>query len=199
LAVGSDGNLYGTTSGAFVGAGNVFRATLSGGVTILHEFGFLDGVHPFGNLLLANDGNFCSSTFGEWDVTNPFPGRQYFSYDRRWRSVAPARLLSRTWERHVAHASERRQPVRHRSERRRSRGRIVFMATLPAILHDFGFDDGSNPTGNSLRAGTAVSTGRPTSDPAANGFGTVFKMSASGTITTLHRFVWLDGRARPRA
>jgi uncharacterized repeat protein (TIGR03803 family) len=35
-------------------------------------------------------------------------------------------------------------------------------------------------------------TTEATSDPLVSGFGTVFKMSADGTITTVHRFNWLD-------
>ncbi len=63
----SDGNLYGTTvnSGQF-GGGTVFKMTLDGALTTLHTFcmveGCADGYVPSGSLLQASDGNFYGTT-----------------------------------------------------------------------------------------------------------------------------------------
>jgi uncharacterized repeat protein (TIGR03803 family) len=65
--LGSDGNLYGTTTGIGYGYGTVYKMTLSGKLTTLYTFCSLaecaDGSFPNG-LLLASDGNFYGTTFG---------------------------------------------------------------------------------------------------------------------------------------
>jgi uncharacterized repeat protein (TIGR03803 family) len=63
LAQGRDGNLYGTTTqGGANNRGAIFKATLTGTVTLLHSFNLTDGAGPIGGLTLAADGNFYGST-----------------------------------------------------------------------------------------------------------------------------------------
>jgi uncharacterized repeat protein (TIGR03803 family) len=65
---GSDGNFYGTTeAGGGVGSaslGVVYRVTPAGGFTVLHTFTGTapDGAQPFGEMILARDGNFYGTT-----------------------------------------------------------------------------------------------------------------------------------------
>ena len=55
LTLGSDGNLYGTGSvGGANGAGTIFRVSLSGTFTDLHDFGMSDGATPNSTLILSN-------------------------------------------------------------------------------------------------------------------------------------------------
>lgn len=71
LAQGSDGNLYGTTSGkapnggGVLNSGTAFRISYSGAFTPLYFFtGVGDGAAPYGALVQASDGNFygtCTS------------------------------------------------------------------------------------------------------------------------------------------
>ena len=59
LVQATDGNFYGTTSGyGSSGLGTVFKITPSGTLTTLHSFDFSDGAHPSAGLIQATDGNF---------------------------------------------------------------------------------------------------------------------------------------------
>jgi uncharacterized repeat protein (TIGR03803 family) len=67
LALGADGNLYGTTSAGGSnacsgGCGTVFRITTTGTLTTLHGFALADGADP-GGLVQAADGNFYGVTY----------------------------------------------------------------------------------------------------------------------------------------
>ncbi len=73
LIQGSDGNLYGTTSGAGGGSylGTIFRIGTNGAFTSLHTFtGAADGKWPFGALLQASDGTFWGTTSSGGAYTN---------------------------------------------------------------------------------------------------------------------------------
>ena len=75
LALGSDGNLYGTTSeGGTNDGGTVFKITPSGTLTTLYAFAGLDGAQPRGGLVQAADGNFYGTTYagGAWELGTVF-------------------------------------------------------------------------------------------------------------------------------
>ena len=65
LVQGSDGNFYGTTaSGGVLFQGTVFRMTPSGAVTVLHSFNFFsgEGAVPYAGPVQGSDGNFYGTT-----------------------------------------------------------------------------------------------------------------------------------------
>ncbi|MGH9497972.1 MAG: choice-of-anchor tandem repeat GloVer-containing protein [Terriglobales bacterium] len=73
LVLGSDGNLYGTTSGSKDGrvysAGTIFMISSPGSFKTLHSFkGGADGFQPFGGLLQATNGKFYGTTRSGGDV-----------------------------------------------------------------------------------------------------------------------------------
>ncbi len=63
LIVGADGNFYGTTFAAGNGnLGTVYRMTPAGVLTTLATFYGANGANPLGGLLLASDGNYYGTT-----------------------------------------------------------------------------------------------------------------------------------------
>jgi len=64
LAVATNGNLYGTTSGGGSDSfGTVFQITLGGTLTTLQSFNGAHGDHPNGSLVQATDGNLYGTTY----------------------------------------------------------------------------------------------------------------------------------------
>jgi len=77
MTQGTDGNLYGVNvNGGANGAGNVFKMTPNGSLTVLYDFcsatNCADGAYPLGPLVLGVDGNLYGTTVGDgitiWDT-----------------------------------------------------------------------------------------------------------------------------------
>jgi uncharacterized repeat protein (TIGR03803 family) len=67
LTQGADGNFYGTTyeggsNACIYGCGTVYKVTLSGTLTTLHNFDGTDGAYPYAGLVQGADGNFYGTT-----------------------------------------------------------------------------------------------------------------------------------------
>jgi len=64
LALGSDGNFYGTTvNGGTNNAGTVFKISTNGAFTSLYSFtGGIDGANPYAGLVQGSDGSFYGTT-----------------------------------------------------------------------------------------------------------------------------------------
>jgi uncharacterized repeat protein (TIGR03803 family) len=71
LAQGHTGYLYGVTFGGgsasdcanvVASCGTIFKMTTGGTLSTLHNFNGTDGANPYGNLILATDGNFYGTT-----------------------------------------------------------------------------------------------------------------------------------------
>ena len=73
LVQGSDGNLYGTTSGGTNNAGTVFQISTNGAFTSLYFFtGGKDGATPLAGLVQGSDGYFYGTTSGGGAYTNQY-------------------------------------------------------------------------------------------------------------------------------
>jgi uncharacterized repeat protein (TIGR03803 family) len=139
----SDGTFYGTTSygGTGTGPGTVFKMTPDGTLTTLYDFG-ADGYSP-GPMVQGSDGNFYGVTAygGSYGV-----------------------------------------------------GTIFKVTTAGALttLHNFNVSDGSSPSGQLIQAidGNLYGTtpGGGANCTRQGGCGTIFKISPSGTLTTLYSF-----------
>jgi uncharacterized repeat protein (TIGR03803 family) len=150
LVQATDGDFYGTTFGGGVnGNGTVFKITPSGTLTTVYSFGFTDGENPFAGLVQATDGNFYGTTYlgGVYDVGTVF-------------KITPSGTLT----------------------------------TLHSFCSETNCADGVSPFAGLVQAtdgnfyGTTYAGGAD-----GNDFGTVFKVTPSGTLTTLHSFCSQSG------
>jgi len=164
LIQSSDGNFYGTTGDggtvtpAFIfGCGTIFKITPEGTLTTLHRFNGSDGAAPVG-LVQATDGNFYGTAGG--GGTGPSCNG--------------------------------------------SCG-VVFKITPSGVLttlHRFNGSDGAGPVGlmQATDGNFYGATAEGGTGPCTLGCGTVFKITPSGMLTTLHRFNGtLTGGASPVA
>ena len=152
LVQGTDGNFYGTTaSGGTNFDGVIFRITPSGALTVLYNFcsqpSCADGELPEAGLVQGTDGNFYGTT----------------SYDGVHGSgtifkITPSGALT----------------------------------TLYTFCAQHGCPDGSSPY-SGLTEGTDGNFYGTTRGGGTDDFGTVFKITPSGTLTTLRSFTDADG------
>jgi uncharacterized repeat protein (TIGR03803 family) len=194
-----DGNFYGITEngGPILNAGTIFKITRTGTLTTLHSFGSGDGSFANGPLVQGADGNFYGTTeiggangFGTIFKVTPSGSFSTFHSFNSTDGSAPAcglvlasngNLFGTTYE----GGSNNSCP-----------NGTVFKITMDGTLttlHSFDSNNGANPIAGLIRAtdgnfyGTTYAGGR------GGGWGTLFKITPSGTVTTLHSFEGTDG------
>jgi uncharacterized repeat protein (TIGR03803 family) len=213
LVQASNGSLYGTTMAyGASGYGTVFKITQSGMLTTLASFGGTDGEIPEGQLVQATNGSLYGTTF--YGGTNGACGQ--FGCGTVFK-ITPGGTLTTL---HSFEETDGDQPEAGLVQATdgdlygtTSRGGIT--ASCPSVgrcgtvfkitpsgaltsLYSFGGPNGSEP-GAGLIQGTDGNFYGTTFDGGTNGnYGTVFKITASGVLTTLHRFDSTDG-AYPEA
>jgi uncharacterized repeat protein (TIGR03803 family) len=206
LIQGADGNLYGTT--AYGGApeqncygatcGTIFKVTPAGALTTLHKFAFADGGHPEAALVQTTNGNFYGTTAvgGSSGFGTIF-------------SITPAGKLTTVYE--FQNSTDGGNPLGALVEARNgtlygttSYGGgnpcacgTVFSVTSAGTLTTLHTFVGGGTEGNYPEAGLVLGTDGnfygTTAYGGANGYGTVFKITPAGALTTLHNFDGTDG------
>jgi len=146
LVQGINGDFYGTTQrGGAYGEGTVFKITPSGALTTLHSFDGTDGEQPVAGLVQASNGDF----YGTTSISGACEGGTLYK-------ITPSGALT--------------------------------------TLHIFGCTDtdGSNPEAGLIQATNGDLYG-VTPFGGANGDGTVFEITPSGTLTILYSFCSQSG------
>jgi uncharacterized repeat protein (TIGR03803 family) len=156
LVQGTDGNFYGTTTGegGVHDYGTVFKITPSGTLTGLHSFDNTDGFLPYAGLVQATNGSFYGTTeaggLSEPHFCSEGCGTIF--------KIAPSGTLT----------------------------------TLYNFCSQSGCRDGASPNGL-VQAANGDFYGTTTDYGGAGMFGTVFRITPSGTLTTLHSFCSQSG------
>ena len=207
----SNGSFYGTTyqggssSNCQDGCGTVFEITSAGTLTMLHSFDWYDGASPIGALVQGADGNLYGTTYG--GGANPRVGTVF--------KITPSGTLTTLYSFCAqTNCTDGQQP--YAGLVRGSDGNFygttleggantgcslgsgtcgtVFkitpggaLTTLHSFCSQAGCADGGNPYARLVQASDGNFYGT-TFERGANGYGTVFKITPSGTLTTLYSF-----------
>jgi uncharacterized repeat protein (TIGR03803 family) len=192
---GSDGNFYGTTAsgGAFF-QGTVFRMTPSGAITVLHSFNsFLsEGAIPIAGLVQGSDGNFYGTTalggahfkgtVFKIDATGNLTTLRSFSGSPSEGTNPVGALVQGSDDNFygtTASGGEHFQGTVFR----------ITPAGALTVLHSFsGYpSEGAIPIAGLVQSSDGNFYGT-TALGGAHFKGTVFKIDATGSLTTLHSF-----------
>jgi uncharacterized repeat protein (TIGR03803 family) len=203
LIQATNGDFYGTTAiGGVNDAGTVFAITPSGTLTTLHSFGGTDGANPVAGLIQATNGNFYGTTeAGGDDVNNAgtvfeiTPGGtetvlySFCSQANCADGIGPKGAL-------VQGADGSLYGTTYSGGATCTGGcGTVFTITLSGTLttlHAFDLTDGLNPAAALVQGsdgnfyGTTEYGG--TDSDCEYGCGTAFKITPSGTLTSLYSF-----------
>jgi uncharacterized repeat protein (TIGR03803 family) len=200
LVQGLDGNFYGTTEGGggTNGYGTFFKVTPGGKLTTLHIFNFTEG-EPYAGLVQAADGNFYGTTYGGgvnhigsvFKVTAGGKLTTLHSFDGTDGANPEAVLVQATDGNFYGTTSDGGA----------SGFGTVFKITSAGTLttlHNFEGTDGQYPSAGLVQAtngnfyGTTTNGGTGTACMGGS-CGTVFEITPTGKLTTLHSFDGTDG------
>jgi len=209
LVLASDGNFYGTTQGG--GShfyGTVFRMTPSGVLTTLYNFCSLancvDGSQPEAALIQASDGNLYGTTIegGTWGggtifrITLAGTLTVVHSFTGSDGSDPIAGLLQATDGNFYGTTQTGGLPNNNNCS---PFGCGTVFKITPGgtltTLYEFAGPDGGLPNAPLMQATDGNLYGTTWYGGADGNFGTVFKITTAGTLTTLHNFNGFDGEA----
>jgi len=198
LVLGNDGNFYGTTSqGGVQNVGTVFRLTPSGVTTILHSFGDPnDGANPRAALVQGSDGNFYGTTYNGGNRGNNGTvfkitpsGVETVLYSFGYSDGAGPQTLTQGSDGSFYGTTS--------GGGSHTRGTVFKITPSGAltVLYSFGTNpnDGVSPQGALVQDsdgnlyGTTNFGGNGNSSGTSS-YGTIFKITPSGTETILFRF-----------
>jgi len=210
LVQGRDGAFYGTTAaGGAGGIGTIFKMSQAGDVTVLHSFFGTDGRAPSAPLVQAKDGSFygtaalggnlscainfevpgCGTIFridtnGNFTLLHAFSGPDGRTPEAALLQASDGNFYGTTAAGGTVAGGG---PASGTIFRMDSSGRVT---TLHAFTGGF---DGNAPTAPLIQTSSGSFYGTASSGSVSTGNGTIFKMDASGNITTLHAFSGPDG------
>jgi len=206
LLLAADGNFYGTTEFGGVscppngaGCGIVFQLTPSGTLTVRHEFSGPDGQWPAAGLIQAANGNLYGTTMGGGA-----------NGDGTVFEITPAGALTTL---HSFSGTDGSSPLAALVQANNGSlygttstggtngAGTIFEITAAGVFstfHTFAYSDGAAPFAGLIQATDGNLYGTTSSGGANQYYGTVFEITLSGSLTTLHSFGSPDG-AYPEA
>ncbi len=206
LVQGTDGNFYGTTQiGGTYNYGTIFKITSTGTLTTLHSFHFADGAYPQATLIQAPSGTFYGTARqgglvgGDGAVFKITPAGVFTALHSfsGTDGTYPSAGLARAADGNFYGTTEIGGSGSYCS----GCGTVFKMTPTGTLttLHNFDGTDGINPLGTLVETSSGfygiTNEGGNLSCNSPYGCGTVFKITPSGALTTLHRFHLTDGNA----
>ena len=205
LVQATDGSFYGTTRAGgdcdgYPGCGTVFKITPTGTLTILYSFcsqsNCADGAAPYGGLVQATDGDF----YGTTDLGGAYNYGTVFK-------ITPGGALTTLHSFDNVHGGNPQAGLVQATDGNfygtTNAGGLYDSGTIFKItpggvlttLHTFqGYpSDGANPVAGLVQGTDGNFYGTTVSGGAYNYYGTVFKITPSGTLTMLYSFEGSDG------
>jgi uncharacterized repeat protein (TIGR03803 family) len=201
LIQATDGNFYGTTSqgGTHQENGTVFKITPSGTLTTLHSFDGTDGAYPTAGLIEGSDGNFYGTTRDG--------GTDGYHYGTVFKITANGTFtLLHTFEgsdggdpyARLIQATDGNFYGTTTTAGAHSAGTVFKITSGGTLTTLYNFCAGGYPCadGEAPYAALVQADGNfygTTEIGGANNDGTIFEITPSGTLTTLHSFAVSDG------
>jgi uncharacterized repeat protein (TIGR03803 family) len=207
LAQGIDGNFYGTThlGGTYGDLGTVFQVTPAGTLTSIHSFDSTFDGNSYGGLILATDGNFYGMTANEtggtvYEITPSgtvttifyFCTPSYAGGTTCADGALPADTLALGSNGNFYGTSEH-------GGANDNNGTVFevtregVLTTLYSFCAQANCADGSYPIAGLVQGNDGNFYGSTYSGGANGNYGTIFKITPTGRLTTLHSFSGIDG------
>jgi uncharacterized repeat protein (TIGR03803 family) len=197
LVQAPDGNFYGTTdSGGAKGSGTVFKMTPEGTLTTLYSFcsqpNCVDGFSPGTALVQATDGNFYGTTSGYpgtvFEITPEGTLTTLYTFGGHHGYLPLAGLVQAT-DGNFYGTTSAGGAVNY--------GTVFKITPEGALttLHSFDGDDGEAPYGGLVEATNGNLYGTTSASSKNHGYGTVFEITLTGKLTTIHVFDGSDGNS----
>jgi uncharacterized repeat protein (TIGR03803 family) len=197
LIADAAGNLYGTTiTGGAGDAGTVFQLTPSGDLIILYSFtGGSDGALPFAGVIADAAGNLYGTTIdggagGQGTVFQLDPSGTL--------TVLYSSNEGSPWAGLIADAAGNLYGTTDAGDGPGTVFQLTPSGTL-TVLHRFTGSDGAVPHGRLIADAAGNLYGTTHNGGAYIGYGTVFQLDSSGTLTVLHSFTGGSDGAYPEA
>ncbi len=196
LTLGNDGNFYGTTStGGLYGGGTVFNISPAGVFNSLYNFTGTKGAAPSAALILGGDGNFYGTT--ENGGVNTYYGTVF--------KVTPAGVLTTLYSFGFTDGANPYAALTPGGNGNlygttsnggaNTQFGTVFSVTPAGVLttlYNFAGSDGSAPESALILGADGNFYGTSVAGGGQGQFGSIFKITPAGVLTTLYNFSGAD-------
>lgn len=216
LIQGSDGNLYGATSGGYLDVNSLYYAysTLfkidpAGNFSILHTFNELEGYYIVGELLQANDGGFYGTayyggSYGQGAVFKLDPSSNTVTVLHEFDGVDGGANPSAGLVQGADGSFYGTTEYGGNKEGTSGAGTIykIDSAGNFSILHEFDGDKGAYPNTPLIQGADGSFYGVTRgggNDEVFSGAGTIYKLDSAGNFSILHEFDGAGGGSTPNS
>ncbi|MDR3460205.1 MAG: Ig-like domain-containing protein [Verrucomicrobiae bacterium] len=203
LAIGLDGNFYGTTAyGGLSNNGVVFQLLTNGTLTALTNFTGVNGANPYEGLTLGPDGNFYGTTEAGGSSNNgtvfqvtPAGALKTLVYFDGTNGANPNDALVLGRDGNLYGTTYTTTPDSGGTLFRVTPGG-TFTSLYSFVRTNFVFTHGQHPVGGLAQGPDGCLYGTTSLGGVNNGSGgTLFKITTNGTLTTLYSFLIPNGSA----